>query len=206
MWWLRHSWGEAFLTHRLPAHPGAVSPSQTTLPLPAQPSGGGGPGARMAGSPPPSREAGPDASRGHDRFLQGPAEDRPGRGGSSPGGGLGSVAGAAAGSLHTSLSERAFPAAAAWPGAPEERGRWFPPRDTPGELPVGWTLEDTVAKPGAAGQLLWGGREPAALGPGPRWPSRQGRVPVSTGTVARGAHDRSQRGAGAGSRPTILLT
>lgn len=58
-----------------------------------------------------------------------------------------------------------------------------------------------MAKPGAAGQLLWGGQEPAALGPGPRWPSRQGRVPVSTGTVARGAHDRSQRG-GRGGQPT----
>lgn len=147
------------------------------------------------------------------RRFQGPRSlpARPRRGptrswGVKPGGRLGSVAGAAAGSPHTSLSERAFPAAAAWPGAPEKRGRWFPPRDTPGELPVGRTLEDTVAQPGAAGQLLWGGQEPAALGPGPRWPSRQGRVPISTGTVARGAHDRSQRGAGAGSRPTILLT
>lgn len=107
--WLRRSWQEAFLAHRPPAHPRAVSPSQTTLPLPAQPSGGGRP--RRPHSSPSLCQGGWLLRVPGARISDCKAPQRTVRvWGSGLGGGmLGRVHGVAVGSPQMSLGEHSCP-------------------------------------------------------------------------------------------------
>lgn len=171
MRWLRRSWQEAFLAHRPPAHPRAVSPSQTTLPLPAQPSGGGRP--RRPHSSPSLCQGGwlPRVPGTRISDCKAPQRTVP-VWGSGPGRGmLSRVHGVAVGSPQMSLGEHSC---LGQPGLGlQERGCWLPHVWAPvgqTQRPHGELLEDTWEHPGAA--------EPASA------VSVCGRLPRVTGRLA----------------------